>query len=250
MKVIGADNYEHMSRLAAAIIFQRVHTHPSSVLGLATGSTPEGTYQQLIQNHREYGTSYKQVTTINLDEYIGLPSGHPNSFRQFMNERLFSKLDLRSEQTHLPDGTASDLDKECKRYDILIEHKGGIDLQLLGIGKNGHIGFNEPGTSFRSRTHIVTLTESTRKANARFFESLSEVPERAITMGIQTILQSKKILLLASGASKAEAIGRLLEGKVSEDFPASALNLHDDVTLIADREALSLVEEEKGAKHG
>lgn len=250
MKVISADNYEHLSKLAATFIAERVRAHPSIVLGLATGSTPKGTYQQLILDHKKAGTSYRKVTTINLDEYVGLSSKHPNSFRQFMNHQFFEHVDLLIEQTHLPNGEAEDLVQECNRYDILISQNGGIDLQLLGIGKNGHIGFNEPGTPFQSRTHVEKLTESTRKANARFFESLSSVPNQAITMGIDTILNSKKILLLASGLPKAEAIRSLLTEKITEGFPASALRLHEEVTLIADREALSLVEQDKGANHG
>lgn len=250
MNVIQAHDYEQMSRLAAAYIIKQVRLNPSIVLGLATGGTPEGTYRQLIRDHKEFGTSYQKVKSINLDEYVGLSPDHPNSFRQFMNEHLFNHLDIPKEQTQLPDGKASDFIQECKRYDILIERSGGIDLQLLGIGENGHIGFNEPGTSFQTKTHIVNLTESTRKANARFFENLSSVPEQALTMGIQSILQSKRILLLASGNHKAEAIMKLINGKVDEGFPASALNLHHDVTLIADHAALSLVDLGKGAEHG
>lgn len=241
MKLISAKNQTEMSRKASSLIIETVRSAPEAVLGLATGSTPLGTYQELIRDHSENGTSYGKVTTINLDEYVGLDADDPNSFRHFMDNQLFEALDISEQQIHLPNGTAENLDAECERYDILIKQTGGIDLQLLGIGENGHIGFNEPGTPFSSRTHVVELTESTRKANARFFERPEDVPTHAITMGIDSILQSQKILLLAFGASKAEAIKRLVHGGVSEDFPASALKRHDDVTLIADEEALALV---------
>ncbi|HEU5139266.1 MAG TPA: glucosamine-6-phosphate deaminase [Bacillales bacterium] len=241
MKVIAAENQNDMSRKAAAIIIDRVRTEPSMTLGMATGSTPEGTYRELIEDHRRSGTSYSRVTTVNLDEYVGLSSDHPNSFRHFMDTQLFQHLNLPRGHIHIPDGTALDLESECRRYDIIIDKLGGLDVQLLGIGENGHIGFNEPGTSFASQTHIVTLTESTRKANARFFESIEDVPRYAITMGIQSIFQSKQIVLLASGKAKAEAIERLVHGGVSQVFPASILNLHENVTLIADKEALALV---------
>lgn len=241
MKIIAAVDESEMSRQAATIIENKVCSKPSITLGLATGSTPKGTYRELIDDHRQERTSYRHVTTINLDEYVGLSVNDPNSFRHFMDIQLFQYLDIQKDRIHLPDGMTKDLSQECKRYDILIEQSGGIDLQLLGIGENGHIGFNEPGSSFDSRTHVVELTESTRKANARFFERPEDVPKRAITMGIRSILQSREILLLASGSTKAEAIRRLVHGEVHEDFPASALNLHDQVTLIADQEALALV---------
>ncbi|HET7577927.1 MAG TPA: glucosamine-6-phosphate deaminase [Bacillales bacterium] len=241
MNLISADNQTEMSRKASSLIIETVRSVPEPILGLATGSTPLGTYKELIRDHRENGTSYGKVTTINLDEYVGLDSDDPNSFRHFMDTQLFEALDIPERRIHLPNGTAENLDAECERYDILIKQTGGIDLQLLGIGENGHIGFNEPGTPFSSRTHVVELTESTRKANARFFDRPEDVPTHAITMGIDSILQSQKILLLAFGASKAKAIKRLVHGGISEDFPASALKRHDDVTLIADQEALALV---------
>jgi glucosamine-6-phosphate deaminase len=241
INVIATANEEEMSRRAAGMIIEKVRgTHPV-VLGLATGSTPVGTYRHLVQDHRKAGTSYQHVTTINLDEYVGLTASDPNSFRYFMDTQLFRHIDVPKAQIHLPDGTAENLEEECRRYDALIEHVGGIELQLLGIGENGHIGFNEPETSFTSRTHIVKLTESTRRANARFFKSMEDVPTEAITMGIESILHSKEILLLASGSAKAEAIARLIHGEVDEAFPASALKMHDNVTLIADKEALALV---------
>lgn len=239
MNIISVKDEEEMSQHAAAIIIEKVRARPSITLGLATGSTPTGTYQQLISDHQQGNTSYREAATINLDEYIGLPADDPNSFRHFMEVQLFQHLDLTQDRTHLPNGTADDTNEECRRYDALIEHLGGIDLQLLGIGENGHIGFNEPGTSFESKTHIVELTESTRQANARFFERLEDVPTEAVTMGIHSILQSKEIILLASGSAKAEAIARFVHEEINEQFPASALKRHGDVTLIADEPALS-----------
>lgn len=239
MNIISTRDKDDMSQHAAAMIIERVRNQPSVTLGLATGSTPEGTYKRLIRDHREEGTSYQKVTTINLDEYVGLPENDPNSYRHFMEEQLFQHVDIPREQTHLPNGSAQDKDAECQRYDALIKHFGGIDFQLLGIGENGHIGFNEPGTPFESGTHIVHLDESTRKANARFFKQPEDVPTEAITMGIHTILQSKEIVLLASGSAKADAIAQLIHGEVNEQLPALALKKHDNVTLIADEEALA-----------
>ena len=244
MKIIEVENYDKMSQFAANLIIQKVNDHPDAVLGLATGSTPTGTYRELIKDYKSHGTSYKEVKTINLDEYVGLPYENKNSYHYFMKEQLFSHLNFNEENHFIPDGLASDLDVACQSYNQLIKDHP-IDLQILGIGENGHIGFNEPGTSFDSQTHIVELTHSTRKANARFFDHIKEVPTHAITMGISSILQSREILLLASGTKKAEAISRLLKETVSEGFPASALTQHDHVTIIADQEALSLALEFK-----
>ncbi|MBT2689084.1 glucosamine-6-phosphate deaminase [Bacillus sp. ISL-47] len=243
MKIIRAAHYEDMSHKAALLMIEKIRSNPDMTLGLATGSTPKGVYAELIKDHLENGTSYENITTINLDEYIGLPSSDPNSYRYFMNSELFKHLNLPLENTHLPNGTAEDINQECQRYEQLIKDLADIDLQLLGIGRNGHIGFNEPGTSFKSRTHVVKLAESTRKANARFFESIDEVPAHAITMGIASILDSREIVLLASGSAKAEAIRRLVNGEPDEQFPASALKLHPNVTIIADEEALRLVQD-------
>lgn len=224
-------------------MIEKIRSNPDMTLGLATGSTPKGVYAELIKDHLENGTSYEKITTINLDEYIGLPSSDPNSYRYFMNIVLFNHLNIPLENTNLPNGTADDINQECLRYEQLIKDLIDIDLQVLGIGRNGHIGFNEPGTSFKSRTHVVKLAESTRKANARFFESIDEVPTHAITMGIASILDSREIVLLASGSAKAEAIRRLVNGEPDEQFPASALKLHPNVTIIADEEALRLVQD-------
>jgi glucosamine-6-phosphate deaminase len=243
MKIIKTANYEEMSKKAGELMAEKIQNNPGMTLGLATGSTPLGVYQYLIKDHQENGTSYKDINTINLDEYIGLPADDANSYRVFMQTNLFNDLDIDSKNTHIPSGTAENLDEECSRYENLMKDVGGIDLQLLGIGQNGHIGFNEPGTSFDTHTHVVTLAENTREANSRFFKSIDDVPTHAITMGIASILKSKEIFLLASGSNKAEAIYRLLTGEISEDFPASALKTHPNVTIIADSEALKLFEE-------
>jgi glucosamine-6-phosphate deaminase len=241
MKLISTSNYENLSQQAAEEIISRIKKNPSLNLGLATGSTPTGLYKELIKDHKENNTSYKAINTFNLDEYIGIPKKDRNSYHYFMCENLFEHIDIPLEQTHIPDGTAKDLNEECRRYEQFINEHGGIDLQILGIGQNGHIGFNEPGTSFDSRTHIIDLAESTRKANSRFFESLKDVPKQAITMGIASIMDSKEIFLLVSGASKAEALATLMNGDVSEQFPASALKRHDNVTIFADKDAAALL---------
>ncbi|WHZ02326.1 glucosamine-6-phosphate deaminase [Neobacillus sp. YX16] len=241
MKLIRTENYAEMSLEAGKIIVDKVRSNPILTLGLATGSTPKGVYDYLIQDHEANRTTYTKVKSVNLDEYIGLPAKDPNSYHYFMNQTLFKHLDISENDTHIPNGTASDLEQECLRYEQLIKELGGVDLQLLGIGQNGHIGFNEPGTAFSSRTHIVTLAQNTREANSRFFNSLEEVPTHAITMGIASILDSKEILLLVSGERKAEALNRFVNGEISEDFPASALKYHENVTVIADRDALKYI---------
>ncbi|MBY0146372.1 glucosamine-6-phosphate deaminase [Neobacillus niacini] len=241
MKLIRTENYTEMSLEAGKIIVDKIRTNPSLTLGLATGSSPKGVYDYLIQDHEENETTYKQVKSVNLDEYIGLSTEDPNSYHYFMNQTLFKHLDINDNQTHIPNGAASDLEQECLRYEQLIKELGGIDLQLLGIGQNGHIGFNEPGTPFTSTTHIVTLAQNTREANSRFFNSLEEVPTHAITMGIASILKSKEILLLVSGERKAEALYKFVNGEISEEFPASALKYHSNVTVIADRDALKYI---------
>ena len=241
MKLIQTGTYEELSQMAAAQIISKIQANPRLNLGLATGSTPTGVYKRLIQDHEKNKTSYKQINTFNLDEYIGISKKDPNSYHYFMCENLFDHIDIPLDHTHIPDGTAKDLDEECRRYEMFIQEHGGIDLQILGIGQNGHIGFNEPGTSFSSRTHIINLAESTRKANSRFFESLEDVPTQAITMGIASIMESKEIFLFVSGASKAEALARLMNGEVSEQFPASILKNHQNVTIFADKEASALL---------
>lgn len=238
MKLIRTENYAEMSVEAGKIIVDKIRSNPSLTLGFATGSTPKGIYNYLIQDHKANETSYHQVKSVNLDEYIGLKAQDPTSYHYFMRQNLFDHLDINEIHTHIPNGAAGDLEQECLRYEQLIKELGGVDLQLLGIGQNGHIGFNEPGTPFSSQTHIVTLARNTREANSRFFNSLDEVPTHAITMGIASILESKEILLLVSGEKKAEALLKFMNGEISEDFPASALKHHENVTIIADRDAL------------
>ncbi|GGE52347.1 glucosamine-6-phosphate deaminase 1 [Pullulanibacillus camelliae] len=246
MELIQTQDYAEMSRVAAEILIKEIKTNPQAVLGLATGSTPAGTYEALIRDHEQHGTSYKQVHTVNLDEYIGLDQSDPNSYKSFMKAHLFNAIDLPETHAFLPNGEATDIQEECRRYDEKIRQLGGVDLQVLGIGQNGHIGFNEPGSSFSMTTHVVELTHNTRKANARFFKQLKDVPTHAITMGIKNILESRRVLLLASGSSKAEAMARLLNAEQPDEaFPASALYLHPHVTIIADKEALALVEDQK-----
>ncbi|WP_043930258.1 glucosamine-6-phosphate deaminase [Bacillus sp. EB01] len=239
MRIIQANNYEDMSQLAANYIIDKVIAQPKFKLGLATGGTPLGVYQKITADHKKNGTSYQQVTTFNLDEYVGLSGQNPNSYRYYMNDNLFNHIDIQEINTFIPRGDAGDAQKECEAYEKLLAEHQGIDLQLLGIGANGHIGFNEPGTSFNSKTHVVQLAPSTRKANARFFNSSEEVPTKAITMGIATIMKSKEILLLVSGEQKSEALKRLLTGNVDESFPASVLKHHPHVTIIADKAAIA-----------
>ncbi|MDQ0219880.1 glucosamine-6-phosphate deaminase [Peribacillus cavernae] len=239
MRIIEVKDYKAMSKKAAETILEKVRTNPAIILGLATGNTPAGTYANLIEDHKTNQISYKQVTTFNLDEYIGLAGDNPNSYRYFMNDILFNHLDVEMSGTHIPRGDTKGIQEECQLYEQLIENYGGIDLQILGLGSNGHIGFNEPGTPFDSKTHIVNLTDSTRKANASFFDKQENVPFQAITMGIATIMRSKEILLLISGDKKKEAVDRLLHGDIDESFPASVLKRHPDVTIIADEAALA-----------
>ena len=239
MKIIKVKNYEEVSKEAALYMIEKIRKSPSIVLGLATGGTPEGMYANMIKDHQENHTSYSNITTFNLDEYLGLDGGHESSYRYFMDSHLFNHIDIDKSKTYVPSGNASDSVDECEKYEQLIKETGGIDLQLLGIGGNGHIGFNEPGTSFQSNTHLVELTDKTRNDNARYFDKLENVPTHAITMGIATIMEAKEILLLASGEAKRETMRRLIQGEISEDFPASILNNHPHVTIIADEAALS-----------
>ena len=240
-EIIKADNYEEMSRIAAEKVISKITEKPNAILGLATGSTPEGLYKLLIEDHQKHYTSYRYVKTVNLDEYVGLDKDDKNSYFTFMREKLFNHIDVDLNNTNIPDGTAANMEEEAARYEKYIDEIGGVDLQILGIGHNGHIGFNEPGTSFKSTTHLIKLAEKTREANARFFNSMDEVPTEAITLGIQSIMDSKEIILLVSGASKAEALKNLVYGEITEDFPASVLRLHNKVTIIADQDALQLI---------
>ena len=240
MKVIITENYEEMSKKAAEIIIEVVKNNPSAVLGLATGSSPIGTYQNMIKDHKENGTSYKGVHTVNLDEYVGLTADHDQSYAYFMRDNLFNHVDIDLANTNVPCGSASDLQKECDRYNALLEEYKQ-DVQLLGIGSNGHIGFNEPGTPIGSVTHLVDLTENTIKDNSRLFASIDEVPRQALSMGIKNIMNAKSVLLVACGKNKAKAVYGMVKGEVSPDLPASILQLHPCVTLVCDKDAASLL---------
>ncbi|MBM7540916.1 glucosamine-6-phosphate deaminase [Amphibacillus cookii] len=237
MNIIKVDDYQAMSQWACQHIIGKINQTNHPVLGLATGSTPEGMYQCLIDSYQAGFVSFKDVTTFNLDEYVGLAIDDPNSYHSFMQDKLFNHINIREEQTHLPNGNTKDHQQECKDYERLIQQAKSIDLQILGIGLNGHIGFNEPGTPFTSRTHVVELDPLTREANARFFNQKQDVPTHAITMGIETIMESKEIVLLVSGANKAEAVKRLVTGELSESFPASILKQHDNLTIVVDQAA-------------
>ena len=241
MKIIATDSYYQMSRVAANIISAQVIMKPACVLGLATGSTPIGTYEQLIRWYEKGDLDFSQVTTINLDEYKGLSPENDQSYRYFMNTHFFDSININKERTHVPDGLEPDSDKACRDYNKIITDCGGIDLQLLGLGLNGHIGFNEPGAAFEKETHCVDLSESTIRANSRFFASMDEVPKQAYTMGIKTIMQAKKILIIVNGANKAQIVKDAFFGPITPKVPASVLQLHNDVTVVADKEALSLV---------
>lgn len=242
MRIYKVKDYSELSRKAANIISAQIILKPDSVLGLATGSTPEGTYRQLVEWYHKGDLDFSQVSSINLDEYKGLDGSHDQSYRYFMNTNLFDHVNIRKEHTYVPNGLAADSAAECSRYDELLASLGGADLQLLGIGNNGHIGFNEPSVSFEKGTHLVELTESTRTTNARFFSSLDEVPTHAYTMGIGGIMSAKTVLLLASGKSKAHALFAALRGPITPQVPASVLQLHQNVIVIADEEAMSELE--------
>ncbi len=239
MRVIVVDNYEEMSKKAAVMVASQIHLDPKSILGLATGSTPIGMYKALIDMYKNDELDFSEVTSFNLDEYYGLEPSNNQSYAYFMNENLFKHINIDRSKVYIPNGLAKDVEKECHEYDFLIDSMGGIDIQILGIGSNGHIGFNEPDINFEARTHLVELDEQTIKDNARFFDSIEAVPTKAISMGIKTIMQSKKIVLLASGANKAEAIRKTIEGKITSDLPASILQIHKDVVFILDKEAAS-----------
>lgn len=232
MKYIEAENYDEMSAKAAALIAAQVILKPESVLGLATGSSPIGTYENLIKAYKNKDVDFSKVTSVNLDEYVGLAPDNEQSYRYFMNTNLFSKINIRMECTYVPCGCAADLEAECKKYDEKISALGGIDLQLLGIGLDGHIGFNEPDEVFTKETHLVSLDSSTIDANARFFSSVDEVPKKAITMGMGGIMQAKKVLLIANGKNKEEIIKKAFFGPITPYVPASILQLHSDVTVI------------------
>ena len=241
MKLIIVENYEEASIEAAKVMLEVVKNNPTANLGLATGSTPIRMYELMIEDHKKNGTSYKDIKSFNLDEYFGLEATHPQSYHYFMNKHLFSGIDINPENVHVPNG-AGDIQVSCDDYNKLLA-ENPIDIQLLGIGSNGHIGFNEPGTSFDSVTHMIELKESTRQDNARLFfdGKIDEVPTHAITMGISNILQAKKVLLVACGENKAQPIKVLVEGEKTTDVPVSALQDHNDVVVIVDKAAASLL---------
>lgn len=232
MKIYKAKDYKDMSRKAANIISAQMIMKPNCVLGLATGSTPIGTYDQLVEWYNKGDLDFSEVTTVNLDEYKGLPRTNDQSYYYFMHQHLFDRVNIDPERTNVPNGMEPDAEKECGRYEELIRSLGGVDLQLLGLGHNGHIGFNEPGEAFEKETHCVDLTESTIEANKRFFASADDVPKQAYTMGIKTIMQAKKILIVVNGENKADIVERAFFGPVTPEVPASILQLHNDVTLV------------------
>ena len=241
MQIYRAKDYEDMSKKAANIIASQIVLKPGCVLGLATGSTPIGAYKNLVEKYEQGDLDFSQVTTVNLDEYKGLPRENDQSYYYFMHDNLFDHVNVKPENTHLPDGTKEDSDEECARYEELIRTLGGQDLQLLGLGHNGHIGFNEPDAIFEKATHCVDLQESTIEANKRFFASADDVPKQAYTMGIGTIMKAKKILLVASGKDKAEIVKKAFFGPVVPQVPASILQFHPDVTIVVDEDAASLL---------
>ena len=238
MRIYREKDYDAMSRRAANIISAEVIRRPDCVLGLATGSTPIGTYKQLAAWNQRGDFSFKEVHSVNLDEYKGLSGDHDQSYRYFMQDNLFDHIDIHPENTHVLNGLAKDPNAECAAYNKLIAELGGIDLQLLGMGHNGHIAFNEPGDDFGLETHVVDLTESTIEANKRFFESRDEVPRHALSMGIKNIMNARRILMVVSGEEKADIVCKAFTGPVTKEVPASVLQLHPDVTLVGDKAAL------------
>lgn len=242
MKIYKAKDYEGMSRIAANIIASQIIMKPDCVLGLATGSSPIGTYNHLVEKYENGDLDFSQVTSVNLDEYKGLSPEHDQSYRYFMNTNLFNRVNIDKSRTYVPNGVEPNSDKACAEYNEIIRSVGGIDLQLLGLGHNGHIGFNEPADEYEKETHCVTLTDKTIQANKRFFASADEVPKQAYTMGIKNIMQAKKIVLVVSGAAKAEIVKEAFFGPITPKVPASILQLHNDVIIVGDEEALSLVE--------
>ncbi len=241
MRIVIAKDYEEMSRRSANIVAGQIFLKPNSVIGLATGSTPLLMYKELIGMYRSGELDFSEVTTFNLDEYIGLSTDNVNSYHYYMYNNLFYHINIKNENIFIPDGMASDIEKECSDYEENIKSKGGMDLQVLGIGNNGHIGFNEPAVKFEATTHMVKLDEETILANARFFESVDDMPKYAISMGIKTIMHARKILLLANGQSKAEALGKALYGGITPEIPASILQLHQDVTVVVDEDCADFI---------
>lgn len=239
MTLQAVKNYDYMSRVAAEIFLTQIKKKPDSVLGLATGSSVLGLYEHLIKSHKEGNVDFSEITTVNLDEYVGLSGESDQSYRYYMDNNLFNHININFSNTNLPDGLAKDVITECKRYNSLIESFMGVDIQLLGLGLNGHIGFNEPDDVFTKETHVVDLEESTIKANSRFFENEKDVPRQAITMGIQNIMHAKEIVLCVSGKAKAKILKEVLTGPITPHVPGSILQLHPNLTVVADMDALS-----------
>ena len=241
MKLIVVNNYEELSKVAAKEFSKVIKEKENAVLGLATGGTPVGMYKELIKMYEKKELNFSKITTVNLDEYIGLNPEHNQSYRYFMNNNLFNHINIDKSNTFVPNGLAEDLEAQCKEYDQKIVELGGIDIQLLGVGNNGHIAFNEPNSELSSGTHIISLTDNTIEANARFFDNIYDVPRKAITMGVGGIMKAKKIILIASGESKAEAIKGIFSGKITTANPATMLQMHRDVTVIVDEAAAKLI---------
>lgn len=241
MNIIKVKDYKEMSKKAAHLFVGQILQKPDSVLGLATGSTPVGLYKELVRFYKEGMIDFEKVISFNLDEYLNLDPSHDQSYARFMKENLFGHINIKEENHHIPSGMARDHEAECLRYEALIADAGGIDLQILGIGRNGHIGFNEPDIKFEAVTHVVQLDEQTISDNARFFNHIDDVPKTAISMGIKTIMQSRGIILLASGIEKADAVAGMVSGKITPELPASVLQLHPNVTVIVDEAAASKI---------
>lgn len=241
MKIIICKDYNEISKIASKLICDEINKNPSITLGLATGSTPIGTYKELINLYNEGQVDFSKVKTFNLDEYYNLSKSNKQSYDYFMKENLFNHININIDNTNIPNGLCDDVDIECKEYDLAISNNGGIDLQILGIGSNSHIAFNEPSNIFKVGTSLVDLTPSTIKANSRFFEKIEDVPTQAISMGIGSIFKAKKIILLASGKTKAQAIYNTLNGDINPQIPSSILKLHNDVTLIIDEDSASML---------
>lgn len=242
MNIMTFNTNEELNKIGANIIASLIQTKPNAVLGLATGSTPIGIYQELIDLYNKGYVSFKQVKSYNLDEYVGLPDGHPETYRSFMNTQLFDHIDIDKNNTHVPNGNAADLAAECKAYDEALSN-ASIDIQFLGMGHNGHIAFNEPDANLSSGTHVVDLKEETLQANARFFDSIDEVPKQAVTMGVGSILKAKMIMLVVRGAEKAEIVHRALTGPITTEVPGSLLQTHSNVIVLLDKEAASYFHE-------
>ncbi|MFT3984863.1 MAG: glucosamine-6-phosphate deaminase [Lachnospiraceae bacterium] len=245
MRIIQTKDYDSASKAAACLIGAQIVMKPDCVLGLATGSTPIGAYEQLIKKYQEGELDFSQVSSVNLDEYKGLSPENDQSYRNFMDQHLFLHINIKPENTFVPNGLEPDSEKACADYNRIISERGGIDLQLLGLGLNGHIGFNEPSDIFEKETHCVNLSESTIQANARFFASIDEVPKQAYTMGIQTIMQARKVVLIATGRAKAQIMKDAFFGPVTPRVPASILQFHSDVTVVCDEDAVSYLSQQK-----